>query len=164
MKKLLLILLATISATTLLAASKNAGAGCTGCSPYTGTFAGTLYTATGEGAPLTLHLTQEGKQVSGRAALAETLAVDGGRCGAGTLSREPAALSGRVSGSDPHLLHATMTSTLSGFTVTLVLNATLNYDIMTSEAQVRVPWFCGEGPSLRGVFVRRAPPRAANPP
>jgi hypothetical protein len=159
MKKAIIGLILTIGAAVALTATASA-AGSSGPSksnrPFDGTFEGTLYGDKGSSAPITLELSQNGRQVEGYVELGSGLYVNGGMCGAGYVPGGAQSAEGTVSRSNPRRLNAEAAFKVSGLKVNIDLAGLISADGQELDAQAKIdlPWLCGSDPVLSGDLTR----------
>jgi hypothetical protein len=124
--------------------------------PYEGTFRGVAYGDRGSSAPLTLDLTHRGNQVQGSLVLDEGLYVDGGFCGAVNLPATEQFVEGQTAFWKPGRMVARPAFDAGAFnlTVDFVSNISTDGTVLTAEAKIDLPWFCGRDPVLTASLNR----------
>jgi hypothetical protein len=127
-----------------------------GVGPYEGTFEGVAYGDRGSRAPLALELTHRGSQVEGTVSLGEGLYVDGGWCGEVNLPAISTDIEGQTSRWSPRRLAVSPRFDVGGFdlTVDFESNVSTNGKVITAQAKVDLPWFCGRDPVLTATMYR----------
>jgi hypothetical protein len=123
---------------------------------FNGTFEGTIYGDKGSSAPISLQLSQNGRQVDGYVELGSGLYVYGGMCGAGYVPGGAQSANGRVSTSNPRRLNAESAFKVSGLKVNIDLIGIASADGQEVDAQAKIdlPWLCGRDPVLSGTLYR----------
>jgi len=124
--------------------------------PYEGTFRGVAYGDRGSSAPLMLDLTHRGNQVQGRLVLDEGLYVDGGFCGAVNLPATEQSVEGQTAFWKPGRMTAGPNFDVGAFNLTVDFMGDISTDgtVLTAEAKVDLPWFCGRDPVLTATLYR----------
>ena len=123
---------------------------------FDGTYTGYVTGSKGSRAPLTLVLTQDGREVEGTARLGRGLYVDAGWCGEGYV---PAAVeTGEVEIGRNGRFQMAPSFEVNGIEVTIDLEGALSADgeTITAEAEVDLPWICGRDPELTAT-LHKAP-------
>jgi len=123
---------------------------------FDGTFEGTVQGDKGSSAPISLQLSQDGRQVEGYVEIGSGLYVNGGMCGAGYIPGSAQAAGGQVSASNPRRINAESTFVVSGFKVNIDLVGIASADGQEVDAQAKIdlPWLCGKDPVLSGTLYR----------
>jgi hypothetical protein len=124
--------------------------------PFEGTFTGTVSGDKRSEASLDLELTQRGSLVAGEVTLGDGLYIDGGMCGKGYIPAGATATSGESLSDDPNHLVFNAEFPVSNFKIKVVLQGDLTEDgkILTAEAAIDLPWFCGHDPQLQAELTR----------
>ena len=150
----IVVILATLSG-GVAAASEGVSADAEG--PYEGTFYGVARGDRSSYALISLDLTHRGDWVEGTLALNRGLYVDGGFCGAVNLPATEQAVEGWTAAKDPSHLEANPTIDVGGFDLTIDFESDVSDegDIITAEAKVDLPWFCGRDPGLTATLYRQ---------
>jgi hypothetical protein len=127
-----------------------------GVGPYEGTFHGVAYGDKGSSAPLSLELTHRGSQVRGNVYLGEGLHVSAGFCGSVNLPAAGQRIEGETAFWNPKRLVADPTFDAGGFDLTIDFESNVSADgeVITAEARVDLPWFCGRDPVLTSSLHR----------
>ncbi len=125
--------------------------------PFNGSFAGTLSTANGSSAPVSLALAQTGTTVSGDISIGDGLTIDGGNCGAQAIPAGGRAVSGQTDPSNPNHIEVTAGYDVQGIAITAKLTADLSADgnTITGRIDLDLPFFCGSDPVIDGALVRQ---------
>ncbi|HSR32335.1 MAG TPA: hypothetical protein VLY63_17370 [Anaerolineae bacterium] len=142
--------IAVVDAATLPDSSAEVG-------PYEGRFYGTARGDADSHATLALYLTHRGNQVKGIVFLGEGLYVDGGICGEGTVPATVQFVEGHTESRDPRRLAVTPTFDVGGLELSVDFEGTVSADgeVISADAKVDLPWFCGRDPSLTGILHRK---------
>lgn len=159
MKKAVIGLLLTIGvifAATATASASEAQSHSSKAGYFDGTFHGRVYGDKGTSAPISLQLTQDGRQVEGQVMLGSGLYVNGGMCGSGYIPGGAQYAVGSVSASNSRRLTADSTFVVSGFKVNIDLVGIASADgqELDAEAKIDLPWLCGRDPVLSGTLYR----------
>jgi hypothetical protein len=126
--------------------------------PYEGRFKGTVTSANGTSAPLSVTLTHKGNNVAGVATLGEGLEVQTSYCGAASVPSRTEQLSGQTSPGKPRHLEATSKFNIQGMPITVRFKSDVSADGKTVQGTttIDVPWFCGADPVLNGTLKKVA--------
>jgi hypothetical protein len=124
--------------------------------PYEGTFQGYAYGDQGTRAPLTLDLTHRDRQVEGKVSIGQGLYVDAGICGAASIPATAQYVEGQTTRWNQNRLEVSPSFDLGGFDLVVDFESSLSAsgDIITAEAKVDLPWFCGRDPVLKATLYR----------
>ncbi|HSM58942.1 MAG TPA: hypothetical protein VK879_22495 [Candidatus Sulfomarinibacteraceae bacterium] len=125
--------------------------------PFTGSFAGPIYGDAESSATLQLDLIQQDRQIEGTATLGQGLVVNaGGFCGAFDVPALKLNASDELEQVDGRHLSTTTTVEVSGFEITVELQATLAPDgeTMVAEATMYPPSLCGATPTMTATLNR----------
>lgn len=124
--------------------------------PYEGSFRGVAHGDGGTSALLTLDLTHRGNLVKGELFLSEGLYANGGFCGTVFLPATARLIEGQTVVGNPRRLVANPTFDVGGFdlAVDFESNISADDDVITAEAAVDLPWFCGRDPALTATLHR----------
>lgn len=125
--------------------------------PFNGSFAGTLSTANGSSAPVSLALTQTGNTVSGDISIGDGLTIDGGNCGAQAIPAGGRAVSGQTDPSNPNHIAVSTGYDVQGITIVARLTADLSADgqALNGRIDLDLPFFCGSDPVITGALARQ---------
>ncbi len=125
--------------------------------PFNGSFAGTLSTANGSSAPVSLALAQTGTTVSGDISIGDGLTIDGGNCGAQAIPAGGRAVTGQTDPSNPNHIEVTAGYDVQGIAITAKLTADLSTDgnAITGRIDLDLPFFCGSDPVITGALTRQ---------
>jgi hypothetical protein len=150
----IVVILATLSG-GVAAATGGPSTGAVG--PYEGTFYGIAHGDRNTYAPVSLDLTHRGGWVEGSLSLNEGLYVDGGICGAVNLPATEQTVEGWTESEEPGHLEASPTIDVGTFDLTVDFESDVTEmgDIITAEAKVDLPWFCGRDPVLTANLYKR---------
>jgi hypothetical protein len=134
--------------------------------PYEGTFEGIAHGDRDSSATLLLELTHRGDQVEGNVSLGDGLYVNGGLCSTVTLPATELAVEGWTVRGKPERLEASPTFDVGGFelTVDFVSHMSADGEVITAEARVDLPWFCGRDPAFHGILHRDVVDPGTSPP
>jgi hypothetical protein len=124
--------------------------------PYEGSFRGVAYGDGGTSALLTLDLTHRGNLVKGDVFLSEGLYVNGGFCGTVFVPATAQLIEGQTVVGNPGRLVANPTFDVGGFdlAVDFESNVSASGNVITAEAAVDLPWFCGRDPVFTATLYR----------
>lgn len=126
----------------------------TGTGPFDGTFNGTVYAPDGSSAPMSLVMNHQGNAVDGTVFIGEGLHIKAGACGAANIPAYATYAAGSTSASNPNVLAAKTSFSVSGVDVTVNLNSRVSGDTLNAEAKIDLPFFCGGDQILSGTFHR----------
>jgi len=124
--------------------------------PFTGTFAGTVYGDFGSSAPLTLELVQKGNTVEGTAVIDSGLEVNaGGFCGTAVVPATTATAEGTINSRQPRHLSANIPFEVGGMTITAQITGDLSTDGEELDVNVKIdtPFLCGHDPEITGTLT-----------
>ena len=156
MKKLILSLVVTVMAISMLVVSVSAAPGITSdTGPYNGTFRGYVNGDKGSRAPVLFQLSQNGDLVSGTVSLGEGLYIDGGWCGKGYIP--PVTQSGRLrtNPNDPSQIQMRTSFKVSNFDIGVTLNSKMSTNgTIAATGSIDLPWICGRDPQLSGTLSK----------
>ena len=124
--------------------------------PFNGKFQGKVYGDQGSQAPMTLNMSQLGDQVQGTATLGQGLYVDGGWCGKANIPAISQGGTFKTSPYDPNRVLFNTTFEVQGFKIGVNLDGKISPDgeILTADARVDLPWFCGKDPVINGYLSK----------
>ena len=124
--------------------------------PYEGRFEGFAYGDGESSAPLRLDLTHRGRQVEGAVFIAEGLQISGGFCGTVNVPATAQLVEGETSRWNPRRLVVNPAFEIGGFDIGVDFesNVSADGDVITAEAKVDLPWFCGRDPVLTSTLYR----------
>jgi hypothetical protein len=150
----IVVILATLSGGVAVAAGSSST---NAAGPYEGMFYGIARGDRNSYALVSLDLTHRGEWVEGSLALNKGLYVDGGICGAVNLPATEQTVEGWTDSKKPGHLVASPTIDVGSFdlTVDFESDVTEDGDIITAEAKVDLPWFCGRDPVLTATLYRQ---------
>jgi hypothetical protein len=150
----IVVILATLSGGVVVATG---GPPTDAAGPYEGTFYGIARGDRNSYALISLDLTHRGDWVEGILTLSEGLYVDGGICGAVNLPAAEQTVEGQTETKTPGHLEASPTLDVGSFDLTVDFESDVSEEgsIITAEAKVDLPWFCGRDPVLAATLYRQ---------
>lgn len=124
--------------------------------PYEGTFEGYAYGDRSSKAPIMLDLVHRGNKVEGTVSIGDGLVVSGGFCGTVQVPAIAQYVEGQTVRWNPNRLVVDPTFDLGGFDITVDFesNVSANGEVITAEAEIDLPWFCGRDPVLTSTLYR----------
>lgn len=125
--------------------------------PYEGTFQGYAYGDQGTRAPLMLDLTHRDGQVEGKVSMGQGLYIDAGVCGKANIPATAQYVQGQTTRWNPKRLEVNPAFDLGGFKLVVDFESSLSAsgDVITADAKVDLPWFCGRDPVLKATLHRK---------
>jgi hypothetical protein len=140
-----------IGSTAALAAGVKPAVG-----PYQGQFSGQVNGDRNSQAPLSLDLTQQGDQITGKVAIGDGLFIDGGLCGQVAVPATEQFVTGQTLTGHPDRLSTELAFNVSSLRIVVDLESRISPDREKIEAQASIdlPWLCGRDPVITGVLQR----------
>jgi hypothetical protein len=160
MKRLVVGVLDVVVILSILAIGATAAPGvaeaATSVGPYEGTFQGVVYGDQGTRAPLMLDLTHRDGQVEGKVSMGQGLYVDAGFCGGVNIPTTAQYVEGQTTRWNPDRLKVSPAFDLGGVELVVDFESSMSAsgDVITAEAKVDLPWFCGRDPVLKATLHR----------
>jgi hypothetical protein len=146
---ILLIPAAGVYAAPVVATSGRVG-------PYEGTFTGYAHGDRSSKASILLDLTHRGNQVEGMVSIDEGLVVSGGFCGTVQVPAITQYVEGQTVRWNPKRMVVDPTFELGGINIAVDFESNVSADgeVITAEAEIDLPWFCGRDPVLTSTLYR----------
>jgi hypothetical protein len=124
-------------------------------SPFNGTFSGTGYADKNSSAPLTVDITQIGKNVTATVHVNKGLVVNlGGLCGTVAIPAGSLTASGIDTNNSATTLNARVPLDFGGgIQITAFINGEFNGDDLDASIKVKTPFICSNDPVVTGSLV-----------